>query len=100
MTFNLSNLNEVKKYSKVLNKRASWVLNEYIKTVYNSLYQLAPKRSGALASSFNISVNSPDNTFDPNKTSPSIYSFNYNIKDNIYISTGCPYASYVNYRNF
>lgn len=87
------------KYIKCLNMRANEVNKKYIELLAKHLYELAPKRTGALASSFNISVNAENLSFDKNKTTPNFTIPATKPEDVLYISSGCPYLKCVNYRN-
>jgi len=84
-------------YTKCLKMRANELTKKYIESFAKHLYEEAPKKTGALASSFNISINVEDLTFDKNKTAPNFSIPECTPDDVLYISSGCPYLKYVNY---
>ena len=97
MTFNLDNLTEVEKYNKILDKRLEYIEREYARSLWEHLYTITPRDTGAAAASWNVTLNAPDYTFDINKKFNSFTLTSNRKTDNIYISTGCPYMRRLNY---
>lgn len=97
MTFNFDKTG-INKYVDVLKKRLIEGERRVAEELLHNLYSLSPKRTGALASNYSISVNSNVGaSFDPNKTSPDFTVPSFTVKDQIYIINNCPYINYVNY---
>ena len=97
MKFSLNNSKQVAKYMKVLQQRVNYVKQKYAQTLWTNLYTTTPRKSGAAAASWNISLNSPDYTFSPTKTSNAYISIKCNMKDTLVVATGCPYMARLNY---
>lgn len=97
MKFSLNKLSDIQKYSDVLTKRITNVKRDYAYTLWNNLYQETPKRTGAAAASWNVSLDTPNYSFDPNKTSNSFSLTITNIDSKVFLATGCPYMNRLNY---
>lgn len=96
MTFNFDKIG-IKAYVKLLERRTNEVRKKYLELLSHNLYELSPKRTGAMSSNYNISVNGPNFNWDPNKTTPDFYIPTFTIKDDVYMTNNCPYIMYVNY---
>ena len=84
-------------YTETLNKRVAEVKKTFTELLWKELYDITPRDTGAAAASWNISINVPNYQFDPQKKSNTLYDINnINIKDSLYISTGCPYMNRLN----
>ena len=83
---------------KALEQRISYVKQKYTETLWTNLYTNTPRKSGAAAASWNVSLNSPDYSFSPSKTSNAYISVKCNIQDSLVLATGCPYMNRLNYR--
>ena len=95
MKFKL-NKHGIKNYTKVLQKRLKIVEEEGIKFLWNELYIKTPIRSGAARSSWNISVNAPNYSFNKLKTSNSLNIPSYKVNDTLILASGCPYIKILN----
>lgn len=95
MKFKL-NKHGIKNYSKVLNKRLMHVEKKGIEYLWNELYLKTPIDTGAARSSWNISVNVPNYSFDKNKKTNSLLIPDYKINDTLIIASGCPYIKVLN----
>lgn len=98
MKFSLNNQKQLAKYMKVLQQRVNYVKQKYAQSVWTKLYTTTPRKTGAAAASWNISLNSPDYSFSPAKTSNTYISIKCNLQDTIVVATGCPYMAKLNYR--
>lgn len=98
MKFSLNNPKQVNKYIETLKQRVNYVKQKYAQSVWTNLYTTTPRKTGAAAASWNISLNSPDYSFSPTKTSNAYISIKCNIQDTIVVATGCPYMNRLNYR--
>jgi hypothetical protein len=85
-------------YKKVLEKRIMYIEKKGVEYLWNQLYVKTPVDTGAARSSWNISVNNPNYSFDKNKTSNSLAIPEFTINESLIISTGCPYMSILNNR--
>lgn len=90
--------NGIAKYTQTLNKRFVEAERRIASQLLHNLYTFSPKRTGALASNYCISINSSiGEQFDRNKITPSFTIPNFNINDQVYIVNNCPYINFVNY---
>ena len=87
----------IKQYNKLLERRVNEVKKKYIEILSYNLYSLTPKATGAMASNYNICVNTIYHSWDPDKVTPSFSIPSFSLKDNVYITNDCPYLNYVNY---
>lgn len=93
--FNKSGINS---YINTLNKRVVIAEQRIAEKLLHNLYMFSPKKTGALAANYSISINSnigPD--FNPNKIIPDFSIPSFTIKDQLYIVNNCPYINFVNY---
>lgn len=95
MKFKL-NKHGIKNYSKLLNKRIMYLESQGIKYLWNELYTKTPVDTGAARSSWNISVNNPDYSFNKNKKTNSLSIPQFKINDSLIIASGCPYIKILN----
>lgn len=95
MKFKL-NKHGIKNYSKVLTKRLKIVEEKSIAYLWNELYTKTPIDTGAARSSWNISVNAPNYSFSPNKTSATLSIPSFTVNDTLIIASGCPYIRILN----
>lgn len=95
MKFKL-NKHGIKNYSKILNKRLMYIEKKGIEYMWNELYVKTPKDTGAARSSWNISVNNPDYSFNKDKHSNTLNIPSFKINDTLIISSGCPYIKILN----
>lgn len=95
MKFKL-NKHGIKNYSKVLNKRMMYTEKQGISYLWTRLYIKTPFDTGAARSSWNISVNNPDYSFNKDKTSNTLKIPKFKINDTLIISSGCPYIKVLN----
>jgi hypothetical protein len=95
MKFKL-NKHGVKNYTKVLEKRLMHVEKKGIEYLWNELYTKTPMDTGAARSSWNISVNAPNYSFDKNKKSNSLQVPSFKVNDSLIIASGCPYIKVLN----
>lgn len=95
MKFKL-NKHGIKNYSKVLNKRLMHIEKKGIEYLWNELYFKTPIDTGAARSSWNISVNVPNYSFDKNKKTNNLSIPDYKINDTLIIASGCPYIKVLN----
>lgn len=95
MTFDF-NKRGIKEYLNTLGRRLNTAKKIIATDLITNLYNNSPKKTGALAANYNISVNAPSNDWDPNKT---IFNLNLppiTIKDDYIINNSCPYILFVN----
>lgn len=95
MKFKL-NKNGIKSYTKILHKRLMHVEKKGIEYLWNELYIKTPIDTGAARSSWNISINVPNYSFQPSKKSNSLQMPEFNINDTLIIASGCPYIKVLN----
>ena len=95
MKFKL-NKHGIKNYSKILNKRMMYLEKKGIEYLWNELYIKTPIDTGAARSSWNISVNNPDYSFNKNKKINSLVIPQFKINDTLIIASGCPYIKVLN----
>lgn len=99
MKFSLNNQKQIKQYIETLKQRVNYVKQKYAQSVWTNLYTATPRKTGAAAASWNISLNSPDYSFSPSKTSNAYISVKCNnVQDTVIVATGCPYMAKLNYR--
>lgn len=90
------NKSGIKLYKNVLNKRVMYVEKKFITYLWRTLYIQTPMDTGAARSSWNISINNPDYSWNPSKKTNSLKIPNYKINDSLIISSGCPYMKVLN----
>lgn len=90
------NKSGIKLYKNVLNKRVMYVEKKFITYLWRTLYIQTPLDTGAARSSWNISINTPNYSWNPNKKTNSLKIPNYKINDTLIISSGCPYMKVLN----
>lgn len=95
MKFKL-NKHGIKNYRKILNKRMMHLEKKGAEYLWNELYTKTPKDTGAARSSWNISINAPNYSFNKNKTSNSLNIPQFKLNDTLIISSGCPYIKVLN----
>lgn len=88
--------NGISAYKKVLEKRIMHIEKKGIEYLWNQLYVKTPVDTGAARSSWNISVNNPDYTFNKSKKSNALVIPEFKINETLIISSGCPYMSILN----
>lgn len=96
MKFSLNKIKEIAAFNKVLEKRVGLVKHEYSKTLWENLYEITPRNTGAAAASWNISLNTPNYSFSLSKTSNSFSLTVPGIDQDVFIATGCPYMYKLN----
>lgn len=97
MKFNL-NGSGIKAYKKVLEKRLMYIEKKGVEYLWNQLYIKTPVDTGAARSSWNISVNNPNYSFNKSKKTNSLSIPEFKINQSLIISSGCPYMSILNNR--
>ena len=95
MKFKL-NKHGIKNYTKLLNKRIMYIEAKGIEYLWNELYVKTPKDTGAARSSWNVSINNPDYSFDKTKKTNVFKLPNFKINDSLIIASGCPYIRVLN----
>lgn len=95
MKFKL-NKHGIKNYTKLLNKRIMYIEAKGIEYLWNELYVKTPIDTGAARSSWNVSVNNPDYSFDKTKKTNVFKLPNFKINDSLIIASGCPYIRVLN----
>lgn len=95
MKFKL-NKHGIKNYTKLLNKRLMYIEAKGIEYLWNELYIKTPIDTGAARSSWNVSVNNPDYSFDKTKKTNVFKLPNFKINDTLIIASGCPYIRVLN----
>ena len=95
MTFDFDK-NGIKAYIKCLEKRTVEANKRIVQDLHHNLYELTPKRTGCLASNYNISVNGPNYSWSSEKTTPDFTIPTFGIKDQLYITNSVPYIMFVN----
>lgn len=95
MKFKL-NKHGIKNYTKLLNKRIMHIEAKGIEYLWNELYVKTPKDTGAARSSWNVSINNPDYSFDKTKKTNVFKLPSFKINDSLIIASGCPYIRVLN----